>query len=172
MAQTEYGIWYSIWIREIRTICIRQYNLYQCGNFEPLIFISIQTNLYNWGSGEWGPKRFRNHLSTQITIFCMLVLHERRARSEYNTTCPSNFTVDLYTNVELSGCEATPCYLQRGTTATIKIDFHSNTQRGQGFRYVSKWIRSFRQCVSIVRGTNEVLILNFGKQIFVTNKIE
>ena len=42
------------------------------------------------------------------------------------TTCPS-YSGSI-TNVELSGCEATPCYLQRGTTATIKIDFHSNTR--------------------------------------------
>ena len=40
------------------------------------------------------------------------------------TTCPS-YSGSI-TNVELSGCEVAPCNLQRGTTATFIIDFHSN----------------------------------------------
>ena len=41
----------------------------------------------------------------------------------YNTCHYSGFV----TNVEISGCEVTPCSLQRGTTVNIKINFHSNT---------------------------------------------
>ena len=37
------------------------------GNFGTFLFISIQTNLYKRGSGEWGPKRFRNHSVPQKT---------------------------------------------------------------------------------------------------------
>ena len=39
------------------------------GEFATYIFISIQTYLYKLGSGEWGPKHFRNHLPTQNNLY-------------------------------------------------------------------------------------------------------
>ena len=66
-------------------------NFYKWGYFGTFLSISIQTYLYKWGSGEWGPKRFRDHFSNKFRTYT------GRTKNVMSYMCPGtrNSLVDL-----------------------------------------------------------------------------